>query len=52
MKRKSFSAEEIAEFKRKRLEEKSKLTIAFQLVIMLVNIIVSKFLPTLSVDML
>lgn len=47
-----FSAEERAEFKKKRMEENSKLSLAFQLGYFVGEQIVDKFLPTLSCDML
>lgn len=49
---KEYTDEERAEFKRKRLERKSKLTMAFQLGWYVGEDIVYRFLPTLSVDML
>lgn len=50
--RRILSEEERAEFKRKMLEEKSKLTLAYQLGIYVGEQIVDKFLPTLSCDSL
>ncbi len=47
-----FSEEERAEFKRKRKESKSKLSLAFQLGFYVGEQIVDRYLPTLSCDML
>jgi hypothetical protein len=47
-----FTDEERAEFKKKRIERKSKLTLAFQLGYYVGEQIVDRFLPTLSCDML
>ncbi len=43
---------DVAELKRKRLERKSKLTLAYQLGFYVGEQIVNRYLPTLSVDML
>jgi len=48
----TFTDEERAEFKKKRLESKSKLTLAFQLGYYVGEQIVHRYLPTLSCDML
>ena len=47
---KQFTDEERAEFKRQRFERRDKLTLAYQLGFYIGEQIVSKFLPTLSVD--
>lgn len=49
---KNFTEEDRAAAKKKRLEKKSKLSLAFQLGYYVGEQIIDKFLPTLSVDML
>ena len=48
--RRIITEEERAEYKEKRIEEKSKLTLAYQLGFYIGEQIVSRYLPTLSVD--